>query len=78
MDLIGSWATLAASVALLGVTLLAWRERLPRRWIDIFVIVGSAGLAIGGLSFLEDVGIWSWVVAPILLAACGVLQPRLL
>ena len=78
MDPIGSWATLAASVALLGVTLLAWRERLPRRWIDIFVIVGSAGLAIGGLSFLEDVGIWSWVVAPILLAACGVLQWRLL
>jgi hypothetical protein len=78
MDPVGAWTTLAASIALLAVTLMSLRERLPRRWVDALVIVGSAGVAIGGLLFLDDVGAASWVVAPVLLAACGVLQWRLL
>lgn len=78
MDPIGAWTTLVASVALLGLTLLVLRERLPRRWIDLLVVLGAAGLAFGGLLLLEDVGFWSWVVAPLLMAACGLLQWRLL
>lgn len=78
MDPVGAWTTSIASVALLGLTLFALRDRLPRRWIDVLVVIGSAGLAVGGLLFLDDVGVWSWVVAPLLMAACGLLQWRLL
>lgn len=78
MDPIGAWTTLVVSVAVLGVTLAVLRERLPRRWIDVLVALGSAGVALGGLLFLDDVGPWSWVVAPLLLAGCGILQWRLL
>lgn len=69
---------MAASVALLAVTLVVLRERLPRRWVDVLVAVGSAGVAVGGLLFLDDVGVASWVVAPVLLGACGLLQWRML
>ena len=78
MDPVGAWTCLAASVALLAVTLVVLRERLPRRWVDVLVAVGSAGVAVGGLLFLDDVGVASWVVAPVLLAGCGLLQWRML
>jgi hypothetical protein len=78
MDVIGAWTTLAASVVLLLVTLTLLRERLPHRWVDALVAIGGAGVALGGLLFLSDVGAASWIVAPLLLASCAVLQWRLL
>jgi hypothetical protein len=78
VDPIGAWTTLLVSVAVVAGTLVAMRERLPRTWIDVLVALGSAGIALGGLLLLDDVGPWSWVVAPVLLAGCGVLQWRLL
>lgn len=78
MDVVGAWTTLAAAVLLLAVTLTALRERLHRRWIDGLVALGGAGLAIGGLLFLDDVGVASWIVGPLLLAACALVQWRLL
>lgn len=78
MDVIGAWTTLAVSAALLAVTVILLRERLPRRWIDVLMALGGAGVALGGLLFLTDVGPASWVVAPLVLAASAVVQWRLL
>jgi multisubunit Na+/H+ antiporter MnhB subunit len=78
MDAMGGWTTLAASVVLLAVTLTVLRERLPRRWMDGLVALSGAGVAVGGLLFLDDVGVASWVVAPLLLAVSAVAQWRLL
>ena len=78
MDAVGGWTTLAASVVLLAVTLTVLRERVSRRWIDGLVALGGVGVALGGLLFLEDVGVASWVVAPLLLALSAVAQWRLL
>lgn len=78
MDVIGAWTTLAVSAALLAITVTLLRERLPRRWIDVLMALGGAGVALGGLLFLTDVGPASWVVAPLVLAASAVVQWRLL
>ena len=78
MDVVGAWTTLAASVVLLAATLIVLRERLPRRWIDGLVALGGAGVAVGGLLFIEDVGLASWVVAPLLLAVSALVQWRVL
>jgi len=78
VDVIGAWTTLAVSAALLAITVTLLRERLPRRWIDVLMALGGAGVALGGLLFLTDVGPASWVVAPLVLAASAVVQWRLL
>jgi len=78
MDVIGAWTMLTVSVALMSVTLTILRKRLPRRWVDGLIAIGGAGVAVGGLLFLCDVGMASWVVAPLVLASCAVVQWRLL
>lgn len=65
-------------MALLGVTMVVLRERLRRAWIDALVVLGGVGVAVGGLLFLDDVGLASWVVAPTLMAAGAFGQWRLL
>lgn len=78
MDVTGAWTTIAVSAALLAVSVLVLRHRLPRRWIDVLVAIGGAGVAIGGLLFFDDVGVASWVLAPVFLAAGAIAQWRVL
>lgn len=65
-------------MALLAVALLVLRDRVSRVWIDLMMCLGGAGVAVGGLLFLEDVGLASWVVAPLILAAGAFGQWRVL
>ena len=42
------------------------------------IALGGAGIGVGGLLFLRDVGPGSWVVAPALLAVAAVAHVRFL
>ncbi|MGZ4149506.1 MAG: hypothetical protein ACXVQJ_05665 [Actinomycetota bacterium] len=72
MDPLGAWTTLLASAALTLWTTFELRPRLPVRVVTALLAIGGAGLGFGGLLFVRDVGIASWVVAP---AALAVLVP---
>ncbi len=72
MDPLGAWTTLLASAALVLWTTFELRTRLPVRLVTTLLAIGGAGVGFGGLLFVQDVGITSWVVAP---AALAVLVP---
>src|SRR5689334_20692418 len=62
------WAVLAASVVLLGAASFPLRTRLPAPALDLVLALSGAGIGVGGLLFLEDVGTASWIFAPAFLA----------
>jgi hypothetical protein len=76
MDRIGGWSTIAVSAALFLGAAFPLRGRLGPRAIDVMVASGGAGLAVGGLLLLDDVGVASWIVAPLVLAGAGVVHVR--
>lgn len=78
VDPIGAWTTLGAAATLVLATVLFLQERLPPIWSDALVALGGCGVATGGLLFLDDVGLASWVVAPAVLAVSAVAQRRAL
>lgn len=78
MDPVGGWTTLAASASLVAVAAVVLRRQLTRPLVDGLLALGGAGLGVGGLLLVHDVGVASWVVAPVLLAAITVLHVRLL
>jgi len=71
-------ATLVTSV----IVALAATFRLRRRWaplaVDALLAVSGAGLAVGGLLFVDDVGVGSWVLAPLALALLTPIHVRAL
>ena len=78
MDPVGAWTTLLASSALFLWAALVLRTRLPQRSVDVLLGLGAAGVAIGGLLFQHDVGLFSWLVAPVVLAVLGIAHVRVL
>lgn len=78
MDPVGGFTTLAASASLVVVAAVVLRRQLSRPLVDGVLALGGAGLGVGGLLLEHDVGVASWVAAPVLLAAITVLHVRLL
>jgi hypothetical protein len=74
---VGIAIVLVASVlaVVAGVRL---RVRLPQRAIDALMALAGAGIGVGGLMTLDDVGTASWIVAPVILAAIALLHVRAL
>ena len=68
------------AVCALAVVLTAGfvRPRLPQGVVDALLAVAGAGLAIGGLLLLEDVGTASWIAGPAALAIMTPLHVRAL
>jgi hypothetical protein len=73
-----AWAILAASAALLLVASLVLRTRLRPIVVDVVVGLAGAGVAVGGLLFLDEVGVASWIVAPVFLAIAAIVHVRAL
>jgi hypothetical protein len=69
---------LGASVALLLVASLALRTRLRPIVVDVLVGLAGAGVGVGGLLFLDEVGVASWIVAPAFLAIAAIVHVRAL
>jgi hypothetical protein len=73
-----AWAVLTASSALLLVAAFPLRTRLQPRVVDALLAISGAGIAVGGLLFLDDVGVASWVFAPVFLAIGAIAHVRAL
>jgi orotate phosphoribosyltransferase-like protein len=73
-----AWAILGASAALLLVASLVLRTRLRPIVVDVVVGLAGAGVAVGGLLFLDEVGVASWIVAPVFLAIAAIVHVRAL
>jgi hypothetical protein len=71
-------AILGASVALLLVASLALRTRLRPIVVDVLVGLAGAGVGVGGLLFLDEVGVASWIVASAFLAIAAIVHVRAL
>jgi hypothetical protein len=71
-------AIIVASGVLAVVTGGPLRGSLPRTAIDGSMALAGAGLGVGGLMTLDDVGVASWIVAPLVLAAIAPLHVRAL
>jgi len=72
----GGWALIAAGWALFGGTALWLRTRAPAAMVNGLLALAGVGVAIGGLLQLSDVGIASWIVAPVFLALGAVVHVR--
>jgi hypothetical protein len=71
-------AIIVASSVLAVVTGGPLRASLPRTAIDGLMALAGAGLGVGGLMTLDDVGTASWIAAPLVLAAIAPLHVRAL
>lgn len=75
--LVGAAVLIAAS-ALGLVTAVRLRTRLPRPVADGLMSLVGAGIGVGGLSFLPDASVASWVVGTAALAMIAPLHMRAL
>jgi len=73
----GALTLVACAVAIL-FTASFLRTRLPRTAIDALLAAEGAGLAVGGLLLLDDVGTASWIAGPVALAILTPLHVRAL
>jgi hypothetical protein len=72
------WAIVLGSVAVSGIAAFLLRRKDSRTPITIVAAAAGAGVAVGGLLVLDDVGVASWITAPIVLAVATPLQVRTL
>jgi hypothetical protein len=70
--------TLLASAIVMLVVAGPARRRLPRIAVDGVSALAGAGLGVGGLLLLDDVGAASWIVGPLVLAVMAPLHVRAL
>jgi hypothetical protein len=78
MNVAVGWIVLAGSVALLVAAAFPLRGRLgPPAWDAVLALAG-AGIGVGGLLLLEDVGVASWIFAPVFLAVAAIVHVRAL
>jgi len=73
-----AWTVLAASSVAFVLIASFLRTRLPDRAVDLLLGLSGAGVAVGGLLFLDDVGIASWVFAPVFLAVGAIAHVKAL
>jgi hypothetical protein len=73
-----AWSVLGAASVLFLLAALPLRTRLHPRIVDLLLAISGAGVAVGGLLFLDDVGPASWVLAPVFLAAGAIAHVRAL
>jgi hypothetical protein len=71
-------AIILASSAMALVTVGRLRALLPQPAIDGLMALAGAGIGVGGLMMLDDVGTGSWIAAPAVLAVIGPLHVRAL
>jgi len=74
----GGWSIIGISIAVILVAWFGVRRTAPPWLADLGSVVGGAGLGMGGLLLLHDVGVASWVLTPVGLAAATVVHRRLL
>jgi hypothetical protein len=74
----GGWAIVIGSLAALGIALFALRRNLSGTAAAIASAAAGAGVAVGGLAVVGDVGAASWIVAPVVLAVASALQVKAL
>jgi hypothetical protein len=72
------WAVLVVSALLLVTAAFPLRTRLHDRVVDVLLGLSGAGVGLGGLLFLEDVGVASWFFAPAFLAVAAIAHVRAL
>jgi hypothetical protein len=73
-----AWAVLGAASALFLVAAFPLRTRLHPRVVDALLAISGAGIAVGGLLFLDDVGPASWAFAPLFLGMGAIAHVRAL
>jgi hypothetical protein len=72
------WVVLMVSAVLLVTAAFPLRTRLHDRVVDVLLALAGAGIGVGGLLFLEDVGVASWLFAPAFLAVAAIAHVRAL
>jgi hypothetical protein len=78
MDVPLAWSVLGAASVLFLLAAFPLRTRLGSRIVDLLLAISGAGVAVGGLLFLDDVGRASWVFAPIFMAVGAIAHVRAL
>jgi hypothetical protein len=78
MNMPAAWITLAAGVGLLLIASFPLRTRVGRRVLDGLLVLAGAGIGVGGLLFLENVGLASWIVTPVVLGVATLAHVRAL
>jgi len=73
-----AWVLVTASTTLLLAAVFPLRTRINPRLVDGLLALAGAGIGLGGLLFLTDVGPGSWIVAPPFLAAGAIAHVRAL
>jgi hypothetical protein len=73
-----AWTVLVASSVLFVLTAFPLRTRLPAPAVDTLLAISGAGVGVGGLLFLDDVGVASWIFAPVVLAIGAIAHVRAL
>jgi hypothetical protein len=73
-----AWTVLTVSAVLVLCASFPLRTRIPPLALDGLLGLGGAGAAVGGLLFLQDVGLASWIVAPLALAVAAIAHVRAL
>jgi hypothetical protein len=66
------------SAVLLLAAAVPLRTRLRPRLVDCLLALAGAGIGLGGLFLLDDVGPASWIVAPVFLAVGAIAHVRAL
>jgi hypothetical protein len=70
---------LILAAGLLAIVTGGWlRLTLPRLATDALMALAGAGIGVGGLLLLDDVGTASWIAAPAVLAVVAPLHVRAL
>ena len=78
MNVPAAWALVSASAIVLVLAAFPLRRRLHPRVVDGLVALAGAGIGVGGLLFLDDVGPGSWILAPVFLAIGALAHVRAL
>jgi hypothetical protein len=78
MDVPAAWITLAVGVGLLLVASFPLRTRVDRPVLDGLLVLAGAGIGVGGLLFLENVGLASWIATPVVLGVATLAHVRAL
>jgi|SoimicmetaTmtHMA_FD_contig_31_6342178_length_380_multi_3_in_0_out_0_1 hypothetical protein len=70
--------TIAVAGTLLVLTVWRLRPRMSPMGLDVLLALEGAAVGVGGLFFLDDVGMGAWILTPIALATIAVLHVKVL